>query len=230
MVNRALRFRKQYRRTVKRSNRKQQWKARMALVATKPSLGNIIGKRILARHKVSRTFTLNPTAGGIAIQTVRATYGIDDPWGDASESVRGYDQLNDLYRNFQVIGSKIRVRFFVEKGATVTPTVGVLFAYLTTQTSTTNLTTIDDYKENQFSRMRVLKVGDQSGAVTLSHFYSPKKMAGRKLEIGDTGQQLGFFRVFAFPTNEIADPGDIYVQMDVEYLTVWNQPDQVPAS
>jgi len=202
----------------------------------RPGFGNIIGKRILASHQVNRLVALTgtPSAGNMAagaIFSFAAGGSVDqvlaNPWLDASEQVRGFEQLRDLYESGRVIGAKVKVTFTVERGATVTPMVGITY---NTGNSPVALTTIDQYKEHRYSRTRMLKIGDQTGSVVLSHFYSPKKMDGTKAKIDEPTPPTSFFRIFMFPQDETAAPPTVRCQIEVKYLAVWTEATNVPNS
>lgn len=217
--------------------RKIKW-ARKRLSASRPSYGNILSKRLLANMKMNTLASLNPAAGAIATYDVCANFQLDDPTGTGStDQPRGYDQLLALYGTWTIIGSRIKVRFIVNPSATVTPMVGITLFKGTPQTDPGNLTTIDDYKESKFTRLRILPVGDTTGVVTMNYRYSPKKVLGHKQEVAE--EALSFsgsadnaysYRIFVFPADESGDISAVTVQVQTEYLVVWSNPQNPPAS
>lgn len=217
--------------------RKIKW-ARKRPSGNRPSYGNILSKRLLANMKMNTLASLNPAAGAIATYDVCANYQLEDPTGSGStDQPRGYDQLLALYGQYTIIGSRLKIRFIVNPSATVTPMVGITLFKGAPGASPQNLTTIDDYKESKFTRLRILPVGDTTGVVTMNYRYSPKKVLGHKQELGEDLTSGGAsaddqytYRIFVFPADESGDVSAVTVQIQTEYLVVWTNPQNPPAS
>jgi len=214
-------------RMVKKPSYKRSYKKRS--YSLRPSFGNIIGKRVLARHTLRTITSLNPGAGAIATLNCAANHTLDDPTLTISASqLRGYDQMKALYDKGTIIGSRMIVTFTTNPGATVTPRVGVLMYNLNSAP-----TTIGDHIDGLGNKTVTLPVGDTSGNRVLSLSYSPRKVLGHKQELDinpGSGTESYNFRCYAYPADNSADVASMTVEIKLEYLVVWTAPRTIPTS
>lgn len=193
-------------------------------------LGLFASKK-LVKLRYHESITLNPDAlGTIAYDTISAN-GMYDPYvGVGGHQPMGFDEYMHFYEHYTVIGAKIT--------ATFTPTDTGMFAYggivgtagsSLTGDITTNL-------EQKSGRFKVLAPAGADRPTKIVKTFSLKRDLG--IRFGETTcrgtssanpSEEWYFQIGAATTGT-ADPANIVVNIDVEYIAMLTEHKQIAGS
>lgn len=174
---------------------------------------------------------INPTAGFAANHLFRAASLFDPDFTGTGHQPLGFDNFNNLYLHYTVVGSKITAKFFSPTGGTGNQVIGQCGIYLSPNASTEADPRV--LMENKQGRWSVFS--DYTGGkpiTTVRHGFSPKKYFGMKSLVGDerftsflseNPQEDMYYNVWAGPVDGTSDMGSINVQVTIEYLAVFTE-------
>lgn len=199
------------------------------------------GRKLVRKLAYTETLTLNPGLGGIA-QYVYSCNSLYDPnVTGAGHQPRGFDQIMAAFNFYTVIGSRIRARVV---GSELSGATRLLLTNSNT-TTPVSMEAADSYayiKENQHVKDQMIIPGNAqlnaNRKISLNHGWSAKKFFNAK-NLFDGTQWRGtsatspteqaYWNVIATGW-EGADVGACYVEIDIEYIAVFEDPIAVASS
>jgi len=181
-------------------------------------------KRMVMTHRYCENVVLNSVSGTLAVGnfSCNALYrpNITVPAG----SVMNFDQMAQLYDQYTVIGSKIRVRV-----ATNSPTYSQIFGIMVNDDTNVAYTNISGVDENPLGTTRLIAAG-QNPSISLTKRWSAKKMfPGSTLANNDLqGTSTTRPTEQSFYTLFLQDPSAtvsvaVTCQVEITYIAVWTE-------
>lgn len=176
---------------------------------------------------------INPGAGTAGSHVFIANGMYDPDFTGTGHQPRGFDQIMALYDHFVVIGSKITCYFY--NTGTTNLTCGIILRDVTTA-----LTDSDDIMESRYVTSRPLGHRLSGGGTTtiVSAQANVNKFLGRPAPLSDpelkgdiaaNPQEQASWHVFAFDPYG-GDPGQVAVDVTIEFTAVFIEPKQPPKS
>lgn len=220
------------RRTGRRKYRYKKYKT----ISNTGSVARPFGQSQMARHRYATDFTLNPGVGGTTAARIFSANGLYDPdvTGTGHQPL-GFDQMQALFNEYLVLGSKIQLKMWNSSTATALQFVGVRHS-----NSTTVSGTYTDLVENgamKYRNLTPVSAGGKSYAMIV-HQCNPGKMQGVKdlrdevslRGVGNTNPSSEYYwQIFAGATAG-QDTGPVYCQVVLEYIALWMIPQNVAQS
>jgi len=174
----------------------------------------------------------------IATHTFRANSLFDPDFSETGHQPLGFDEIKDMYEEFHVIGSKIKVTFFEGSATTGVP----LLLFVLPQASNglnANLQTASDIMEYAPARWKILRKGDIDGYArgypkVITHQMSLPKFLGKR--IGFLASDTDKCTATANPTEQVAwvvgiatmNDGIVAQNVDfaveLEYIAIGHEP------
>ncbi len=193
----------------------------------KPLLGN----KVSLKHRYWNQSSVDPGAG-LAAVNVWSANGIFDPdITGGSEQVRGFDQISVLYDHYTVIGSKMTCRFYCESP--------VLIGIALRDSSVTSTSALE-YMEDRNVHSALIGSTNGGGIRTITMKCPVAKFLGRphllseddcRGSLASNPQEQVYFHVFARSARgDSTDPAVVYLNVMIDYLTIWTEPKQPTAS
>lgn len=225
----------------KKSNYKRKYKRRSAY--TNSSLTSysspkcpLPNKFLFKTRYFQKNISINPGTGGLCDSYVFSANGLWDPdiSGLSGHSVIGFDQLMQMYDHYTVLGSRIRVTFH-NSSATSKLLCGV---YLNDE-----LTEEPDSQkiiENGLGKYSYLleEGANPSSAKQITCNFSAKKFFSvkdptdrdsLKGDVGNNPTEQAYYHIWACDI-DTADPGAVNLLVEVEYIALLTEPQQLAIS
>ncbi len=165
--------------------------------------------------------SLDPGAGTVAAYVFRANSLYDPDYTSGTESPRGFDEFMSVFDHYAVLTAKIT--------ATFQSTSDVQCGIVTSDSAALG-TTVIEYRESRFGITKVLA---NERPVTITKYVSIPKIlninnpAGNSLLRGTSSTDppaVLFFHVWGASQDESTDPGSIYLNVTIEFLSVFTEP------
>ncbi len=173
--------------------------------------------------------TINAAVGLNAVAVYNATSIFDPSITGGATQPRGYDQISGLYDHWTVVGCKISVDFH----SSADSIVGIAV-----RDSVTTETALRGYQEGR--NVKTMYASPTSGpkrrmimGVNPAKFLGyPKPLSADNLRGSASANPAEnvYFHVFTQSVNPLYDPGDVFLNVRMEFLVVWTEPKQVAAS
>lgn len=136
------------------------------------AVGSFRGEHLVRRMRFTLNegdaHTLTSTTGALSADYVYRANDLYDPYqGAGGQQPRGFDQIGALFRNFVVLGSKIKIFFGYEQASATSYDMQIA---LVLRDSTSAITSAQDLLES--SRLRTMLMTQAKTNNTLTHCYS----------------------------------------------------------
>lgn len=197
-----------------------------------------LGTSTIKRFKYTEFFTINPAIGSVGSYVFKANDMYDPNYTGVGHQPYGYDQIQQFFNHFQVIGSKIT--FTVYPGNNTPPMVmGVKLDDTNSLTSTN----VDAILEQPFVKRKLISNGSsQSGKDTqITHTFSgpkffkiaPSAFKGNRTYMGTSSSspsEEAYYLCFVGPTNGSTDLTSYDCSVEIEYIARFTEPREVAQS
>lgn len=208
----------------RRSNR-----ARTGLVSTLGAGSSPFPPSYLTSHRYVETFTLNPGVATPDVVYYSCNSLFDPTSAVGGHQPLGFDQMTVLYDHYTVIGAKATIRFFSDSDS---PSLGANMCYSYVNDDSTAVLTYDTVLEQGKGVVKSLTTANSGGTCTVTQKFSAKKFFGIT-DVKDNEQLKGtastspaeqaFFVVGAQGVSAATNPGAIYCNITVDYITIWTE-------
>lgn len=182
-------------------------------------------KKALVSHTYLTSHTMTCTSGAMNIRYFRAN-GMYDPdhTGTGGQPLY-FDQLTAVYRHFQVIGSKITIRWSQSSTANIAFRVG---CFLNDDTSASS-STYDQLGEQSSAKVSHLGPGSDK-VLTMTNHFSTKKIFGKmstgadslKGSVSADPTEQALYTLFFQPIDQVTTQ-NINFTCKIEYLAIWSE-------
>lgn len=193
---------------------------------------NLLPARFCTKLRYYYQGSIDPGAAGtVSANVFRANSVYDPDLTGAGNQPRGFDQLMNLYENFQVIGSKVVCRYASRNASTYDVVAGISL-----RSNSSAETQLVNYVEQKNCKSKMLASGASAAPCTIAMSYKPKKIFGtRALSQDYVGTASSdptnccYFHIFAAPIQSVdSDAIDFY--LTIEYIVVFTRPADVTQS
>lgn len=237
-----------YRKNFKKKNKKRTYprRYRKKYIPRRLTLSGFPTSKMVKLRYVADGISLNAGAAITSSHVFRANSVYDPDYSTTGHQPMGFDQWALIYNKYTVVGSKITVKFTPTTTNNITP--GYLGVCLgTSPTALSSYTSIDNILESKLVGTNVKTVGqlyfsntnsDTYNFPTVKKHFSAKKFFGVK-NIGDGSSysaitstnpaQDAYYTVWHAATAG-NDPGQIYVQVMIDYITLFKEPKNLDGS
>lgn len=190
-----------------------------------------------------QTFTLNPVAGGIAVQAFRANSLYDPDQTGVGHQPSNYDRLTDIYDRYTVLGSKCTVK--PVQASTTGYQPGTLVLHLSENGGDLAIAHgngVDNVLEQPRLVQNYMEIGNMNNIQypqNISLKFSAKKFFGIRSVVGKspyTADTLAnptegaFYEVAFMSPDDSNDPGAITLRVTIDYIAVMTEPKLADAS
>ncbi len=182
--------------------------------------------------------TIQPGTGTIGTYVFRANGCFDPDFTGTGHQPNGYDQWSAFYNHYVVVSAIAKVTYQINSGESDAGGLMTGGIYLSDDaTFSTNLSTI---LEQSQSRRGFDAFSSNTKPVTIRKGFSAKKFFN-VTNITDNTERLGapitaspsevaFFVLYAGSANTFQDPPAVNFLVEIEYLTIFSEPKELPQS
>lgn len=182
---------------------------------------------------------LNPAAGGIDTHDFRANsiYDPDKTTGAGDHKAFGYDQWQEMYNHYVVLGAKCNISVTSSAASTLAPAaVGIFLS----DDSTIAAVGATELMEQPYSKWKVIPHTYGVKPTFLSHKFSSKSFFNIK-DVKDNLTRVGasfganpleeaHFIIWCGPPDEATDVGTFYVTVTIDYIVSFSEPKEIGQS
>lgn len=188
-------------------------------------LGKGFPKKSMVNHTYVSSHTMTSTSGALNYRNFRANGMFDpDQTGTGGQPLY-FDQLSAIYRHFQVVGSKITIRWSQNSSTNGAFRVG---CYLNDDTSV-NPSSFDGLAEQTSGKVTHLGPGSDK-VLTMTQTFSARKIFGNMSKGADSLKgsssadptESSIYTLFFQPMDQVTTQSINFV-VKIEYIAIWSE-------
>lgn len=218
-------YRKKNYRRKKRSNYNQ-------MVSIRPPFA----RSYLTKHRYCASISINPALSSTGNHIFSANGLYDSDITGTGHQVLGFDQLTPIYDHYTVLGSKLKATFVSNSNSGSTGAANVMISVSDSASPVTSLETV---REQGGAVVGLMTNTNAVQSVVLVKTFSTKKFFNRS-DVKDCSELRGasnanpteqaYFILTIDPLDSSLDVAGTWVQVEIEYITLWTEPKQLAQS
>jgi len=197
-----------------------------------PSNWGPFGKSRLAKLRYVERVALNPVAGGVATYIFAANSLFDPNVTGTGHQPYGFDQLMAAYNHYTVIGAKIRIASVCSDN--IPFHIGIRLS-----DDSTPITNQELLMESPGVISRLTGTAAYNGNNSIGATFSAKKFFSKGAIVGSADyrgsqstnpNERAFFHVFVTGVNSGDDVANVPLQVCIDYISVFTEPNELAQS
>lgn len=201
------------------------------------TVGRSLGfpKTMMFKHRYVENIQLTATAGALAAYYWKANGMYDPNTTGTGHQPLYYDQLCALYSHYHIVGSKIKIT--MTASSNVIDGAPLFYGvFLNDDTSVAGLTYLA-MQEQKLGKSQLSPIDDRENVQVFNYRFSAKKVYGGSVlannslqgSINTDPSELSYYTVWIAPADG-ASTIVRYIRVEVEYIAVWHELQDMPSS